>query len=469
MSLSDAAIQGLTGIIARSFVSLIFVLFYVIIMCILSLPIALIGIVLSLINIGLMWGVQRVRYDFTVATQHYNSKFMGFTIGTITYIETIKSSGSELNVFKKWASLFTKITNSSQRAQILNTYLSMLPGFFNSLGTIAIFFVGGHLLINQSFTIGLLMGLQGLIGFLLSPVIELSNSFKVIQGIKINMARVNDVMEQKIDPIFSQEKDLKKDNISPQITINRKIEKYDRLSGSFEFRDVTFGYSRLEPPLIENFNLIVKPGQRIALIGSTGCGKSTLGKLLTGLLEPWSGEILYDGKKRSTFDRNILVDSITSVDQEIFLFSGTIRENILMLDNTVMDHLMIQAAKDACIHDEILNKKSDYNHVLIENGRNLSGGQRQRLEIARSLVCDPQILILDEATSSLDSNMEAQIIRNVRRRGCSCLIIAHRLSTIRDCDEIILLDKGKVIQRGSHEQLKGQPGIYCDLIAKEGS
>lgn len=304
-----------------------------------------------------------------------------------------------------------------------------------------------------SVSIGTLMALQMLLLSFLAPVVQFVNFGQTLQFLKVELLRLNDVLKNPIDRIYSKKKKEKVESV--------------KLEGYLEFKDVTFGYSPMAPPLIEKLNIKIKPGERVALVGPSGCGKSTISKLSTGLLQPWEGEILYDGKPYLDHPREIMQRSLTSVDQEIFLFSGSVRDNITLWDATATDDLIIKAAQDACIHDDILQRPEGYETDLIEGGRNLSGGQRQRLEIARALLVQPTIVIMDEATSALDSSTEKLVMNHIRKRGCSAIMVAHRLSTIQDCDEIIVLDQGKVADRGTHEELKSREGIYRELIQSE--
>ena len=268
------------------------------------------------------------------------------------------------------------------------------------------------------------------------------------------MERVEDVMEYPDDALFSD-------------TPVSEDEDYDKLSGAVELRHVTFGYSRLAPPLIQDFSLNLKPGGRVALVGASGCGKSTISKLISGLYQPWEGEILFDGKPISAIDRAVFTGSVAVVDQDIVLFADTIADNIKMWDDSIEDFEMILAARDAQIHDEIMLRPGGYRGKITEGGRDLSGGQRQRLEIARVLAQDPRIIIMDEATSALDARTEYEVVKAVQDRGVTCIVIAHRLSTIRDCDEIIVLDRGQVVERGTHAELFAKGGYYTELITSD--
>jgi ATP-binding cassette, subfamily C, bacterial len=294
----------------------------------------------------------------------------------------------------------------------------------------------------------------------LEPVNNLVGLAGELQEMEGNLGRLDDVLRNAIDPTV-------KDAISappPEVLSATNV----RLQGYVELRNVTFGYNRSAPPLIEDFSLSLKPGQRVALVGGSGSGKSTVAKLICGLYEAWSGEILFDGQSRAQVPRSILTHSMALIEQDISLFAGSVRDNLTLWDSTVPFSHLVRACQDAAIQDVVLSMPGGYNADLAEGATNLSGGQRQRLEIARALVNNPAILIMDEATSALDTEAEKIIDQKLRERGCTCVIVAHRLSTIRDCDEIIVFDRGKVVQRGTHDQLQQIEGKYSQLIRSEG-
>jgi ABC-type bacteriocin/lantibiotic exporter with double-glycine peptidase domain len=293
---------------------------------------------------------------------------------------------------------------------------------------------------------------------MMTPVNHLVSLGSALQEVEGNLNRLDDVLHNPIDPQLKQGEALSSAPALPS----------PKLEGSIELRNLTFGYNRVAAPLIENFNLSLKPGQRVALVGGSGSGKSTIAKLVCGLYEPWGGEIRFDGQLRSQLPRQVLVNSLALIEQDILLFAGSVRDNLTLWDTTIPDGNLVRACRDAAIHEVVLSLPGGYNADLLEGATNLSGGQRQRLEIARALVNNPTILVMDEATSALDAETEKIIDHNLRLRGCTCIIVAHRLSTIRDCDEIIVLERGKVVQRGNHDQLRQVEGPYLQLIRSEG-
>ncbi|MEI8006635.1 MAG: ATP-binding cassette domain-containing protein, partial [Bacteroidota bacterium] len=343
-----------------------------------------------------------------------------------------------------------------QRLNVTSNLLDALPDFLSNLNNIILLTLGGLLVIYGNMTIGIFIAFQSLMSNFTGPVKSVVSMGSDLQVAKSNLNTIQDALSTGEDIYFNTTVSDDPGSLSPGAS---------KLHGFLDFTNVTFGYDRFSEPLIAGFSLHVEPGKRIALVGGSGSGKSTLAKLVAGLYHPWEGEVLFDGKPRNAFPEDVIRNSISLVDQEIFLFKGTVNENITMWNNTIPTPDIIQSTRDACIHDIISSRPGGYNGILINAGNNLSGGQRQRIEIARALVVNPTILVMDEATSALDANTEKIIDNNIRRRGCTTLIIAHRLSTIRDCDEIIVLDRGKVVQRGTHdEMIKDLQGLYFKLV-----
>lgn len=384
-------------------------------------------------------------------------KLMGASMNGLAVMETIKSAGGEAGYFAKWAGYQAKFLNSQQEMARTATNLSQVPILLTALGNTVILGLGSLRVMDGAMTMGTLVAFQSLVASFMAPANQLVGIAAKLQQAQGDVDRLDDVMKYRVDP-----------TALPAPEGSQGVA--EKLVGAIEFRNVSFGYSRAEAPLLENFNLTLRPGERVALVGPSGCGKSTVSKLLMGLYEPWSGDILFDGRPRSAYDRFALINSIGMVDQDIVLFSGTVRDNITMWDATIADASVARAAQDACIHDAILARPGGYDAPIEEGGRNFSGGQRQRIEIARALVNDPRVLILDEATSALDVATEKEVDDNLRRRGCTCLIVAHRLSTVRDADEILVLQRGKVVQRGTHDDMVSDTaGAYYRLVTTESS
>ena len=424
---------------------------YLIVMVRYSPVLAAVGIVTILVNAFLSRVISDKRINITRVQMRDSGKLAGCTVSGISIIETIKASGAEDGYFEKWAGLQASVNAQEVAYARLNQYLGIVPNLMMALCDLLVLGLGVMLILNGEFLIGMVMAFQGFMTAFMAPASSMISAGQSLQEMTTQMERLDDVMNYPDDIVFQ----------------TKETDSYAKLSGALEMKGVTFGYSRLAPPLIENFDLKLEPGKKVAFVGTSGCGKSTLAKLIAGHYHPWSGEITFDGRSISDIDHYVFTGSVAVVDQDISMFEDSIADNIKMWDDSIMDFEMILAARDAQIHDDIMARDGGYQHRLLEGGKDFSGGQRQRMEIARALTQDPTIIILDEATSALDAKTEYDVVKSISDRGITCIVVAHRLSTIRDCDEIIVLDQGKVAERGTHEELYAKKGIYTSLVSNE--
>lgn len=453
--------QGIASSIIKQFAPIaldfITMVFYLTIMIRYSPILTLVGISVIFINMVVARVISKKRINLTRVQMRDAGKLSAATVSGIEMIETIKASGAENGYFAKWSGYHASVNTQSIKFIQLNQYLGAVPGFVSSLVNTIILMLGALFTMQGNFTIGMILAFQGFMYSFRSPVDKFISIGQSMQEMRTSMERIEDVMKYPVDRM-----------LRPKVTeTGDDKEAYNKLSGTLEVKNLTFGYSRLAEPVIKNFNLKLQPGKSVALVGASGCGKSTVSKLISGLYAPWSGEILFDGKPIDSIRREILTGSIAVVDQDIILFEDTIANNIKMWDNSIEDFEMILAARDAQLHEDIMQRDGGYRYKIMEGGRDFSGGQRQRMEIARVLAQDPTVIIMDEATSALDSKTEYNVTRAVKDRGISLIIVAHRLSTIRDCDEIIVLDKGEIVERGTHEELISQNGYYGKLVAND--
>ncbi len=450
---STARVAGLiSGELATTAVSLLTLVFYVAVMLPYDPFLTIVGVGISSLNLLALKWFNRVKVDRNRAIEQIRGRLMASVMWAIQIIESIKATGSESDLLVRWAGDQARIINAEQSLGVYNALLIVIPPLLSSLTAIMILGLGGQQVIVGSMSIGALVAFQALLAGFNQPFHDLARLGAEVQELRADLDRIDDVRNRPIDPVFaSSAQSQSASGPSVAVAVGSRPR---RLSGQLEFRQVTFGYNRtVEEPLIKEFSFVARPGQRIALVGSSGSGKSTIGRLAAGLYQPWSGQILHDGQPLAEISHEVFVNSVGLVDAEICLFEGSVRDNLTLWDEMVHSDRLVQAGVDAAIHRDLLQRRGGYDASVAEQARNFSGGQRQRLQIARALVRDPSLLILDEATSALDPKTERIVDDNLRRRGCTCLIIAHRLTTIRDCDEIIVLSGGRVVQRGTHDEL----------------
>jgi len=473
VGLNDKVARMLSGRLATTMLSVIMIVFYAALMIQYDLVLTIIGVTIAGVNIVVLRYISRKRKDANRRLLQEQGKMTGAAMGGLQTIETLKATGSESDLFTRWAGHHAKTINAQQQLGRYSQALTVVPPFLMSVGTASILGVGAFRVMDGQMSMGMLVAFQSLMGSFISPVNDLVSMAGKYQEAEGDMDRLDDVLRYDADRSPEIESGVEELSLRTAVggrADSAKKSKEESLSakleGHLELRDVTFGYNQLEDPFIDGLDLKLTPGSRVALVGGSGSGKSTVGKLVCGLHEPWSGEILFDGVSREDVPSPILNNSFAFVDQDIFLFEGSVMENLTLWDETVPEADVIEAARDAAIHEAISQRPHGYHSEVQENGRNFSGGQQQRLEVARALAGRPSVMVLDEATSALDVATEKVIDDNLRRRGCTCLIVAHRLSTIRDCDEIIVLDHGTVVERGTHDELLDQKGAYANLIEK---
>mgnify|MGYP002732218548 CR=1 FL=1 len=451
---NESVAQELMNTFAPLLLDAIMMVVYFVVMLRYSLILTVVGVFSIVLNLLVARLTAAKKVNITRVQMRNAGKLAGMTVNGIGMIESIKASGAENGYYEKWAGYQASVNTQNVRYAKINQYLGVLPGFISSLANIAVLILGVFLTMRGEFTVGMILAFQGYMASFAAPAGKLIAAGQKLQETRTNMERIEDVLRYPADVEYTE------NDVSDKAS-------YDKLSGTVELRDVTFGYARLGKPLIEHFSMTLRPGSRVAFVGSSGCGKSTLSKLISGLYKPWSGEILFDGKPIGEINREVFTGSLAVVDQDIILFEDTIANNIKMWDPSIEDFEMIMAARDAQIHEDIMQRDGGYQYKIMEGGKDFSGGQRQRMEIARVLAQDPTIIIMDEATSALDAKTEYEVVKSIKDRGITCIVVAHRLSTIRDCDEIIVMDRGRVVERGTHDELFALGGLYTRLITSE--
>jgi len=446
----------LVNTFAPLFLNTVMLVFYLVVMLKQSVLLSFVGIGTVIINYGISRYVSKKRVNISRASARDGGKLYSTTTAGIEMIETIKASGVEKGYFERWAGYQALVNNNNIKTMELNRNFGLIPTVLFSVSNNIVTILGIYLVIKGEFTCGSVMAFQGLVNSFMAPAMSLISSNQTFIEMRTDMERLEDVMNYPITSSLGEEVSFLDENVS-----------FDKLKGEVELKGLKFGYSPLAAPLIDDFNIKIKRGSKVAFVGKSGCGKSTIAKLISGLYIPWEGEILFDGKPMKQISPTVFRSSIAVVNQDIILFHDTIGENIRMWDKSIKDYEVVMAARDAQIYEDIIKRPGGFDYVLNENGSDLSGGQRQRIEIARTLALDPTIVILDEATSALDAITENRVVNAISDRGITCIVVAHRLSTIRDCETIVVMDKGKIVDMGTHEELYNRGGLYRELVTSE--
>lgn len=441
--------NSLVNVFAPLVMDLAMLVFYVVAMLRYSVLLTFVGVSAVVVNILVYRYISHRRLNLERVDMRDQGMMNAAALNAIDMIETVKSCGAENGTFRNWASLHSSYSAQNVRLRRLEIYGGIIPPMVTFIADALVLGIGTYFVMQGEFSVGMIMAFQALLLAFNTPVDKLLGAGRTFVEMRSDMERVSDVMKYPTDKSL----DVDENMISTQ-----------KLSGAIEIRNLTFGYSKLGEPLIKDFSLSINPGEKVAIVGMSGSGKSTLSKLISGLYKPWSGEILFDGKSIEQVGRSVFASSLAVVDQDIVLFEDTVAENIRMWDKSIEDFEVILAARDAQIHDLIMSREGGYSYRLLENGKDFSGGERQRIEIARVLAQDPRIVILDEATSALDAKTENEVVKAITNRGVTCIVIAHRLSTIRDCNKILVLDHGLVVESGTHDELMKNDGLYAKMI-----